>query len=222
MRNLIKILLVLFVFVLPGVLKAQIAQQKLTLYNWNMAISDDFRLEMQSLDLDDMVNVVKTGQLPFEKMMGDSCWAILTQALNSKGALVQAKNSFEGKLFHNSYGFPMGGKKKAAKMLKDGLLVRVDIQMYPSTTSETKASIVVYEKEKKKMKPTITVKVTVFDRKLNKLVSAKGKHKAKDWIIVEARELFGVNLNETRIDEESETLISIYRKAVKQVLEKIK
>jgi hypothetical protein len=219
MKEIVKnIVLIVLIQISFNSVYAQISGQKVTLYNWNLGISEDVKLAMQSADLKE---IIKTGQHPFEKLLGDSCWSILIQELNAKGAKIQSKNTLKGKVMYTPYGFPFGGKKKAAKNISEGLLLKADIQISSPTTTKT-SSTLIFKKEKKKIKPSVTAKIVILNKSLNKVADVKGKAKSKDKIVTEAKSLGFIIMDEKTIEDQPETLLSVIREAIKKAVDQLK
>lgn len=196
--------------------------EKVTLHNYMFAITDEFQLYLEDL-AEDNVEPVSGEKDPVAELFMHKSYEQIEAAIEAKTDLdILPKETLEGKVLYDIYGYPFATKKKAVKKGNTPYYMKLYVQMSARDMIDEEIDVNDNSYKKRKIKAHVIIKATVFDDKCKVVSKIKGTAKGDRWIVLDRASLFGFIYIEgqTVVDEQS-TLLSVLDEAIEDLKTKL-
>ena len=204
----------LFASAQTGALKGK----KATLHNYMFAIDESFQMNLEDLLEEDPVT-----HLPdyneVEALFKGKTYERIEAAIESHTGLeILPVDALQGKVLYDVYDFPAGSRKKAAKAGDTPYYLKLNVQMMPRDVAQDELEVNSTSMEKRRIKPIITIKATMANKKGKSLYTVTGKAKGDRWITLEQVSLWGfIHIEGQDIIDEENTLMSVLDEAIEDL-----
>lgn len=175
----------------PSLIKAQDAHGgDVALYHYMIHLSDDFQSELMTLDdfVDDVRDVIE-GRPFFLDYILEPYYLDLQESLE--------KDTDLSLLPYESFAYENPNrrmtKKKAIRAVKSDYYARMDmfIRAAGFSSSTTQTNLGVWQKEKKKIRPVVVIKLVLFDESGDKVEEFKSKVKSDEKVVMSKQAMAG-------------------------------
>ena len=161
---------VLFVLGLVGLTSVAYAQnsafagKQVTLHNHTLSISEEFQLQLADLVEDFLERDIMDERDPLKQKLIDPCYARVKAGIEAKTAMtILPKETLEGKVTYDAYGYPAGTRQKAAKVGSTPYYLKLDIQITARDILENSLTVNGSGHKGKKIKAHVAINSTLFD-----------------------------------------------------------
>ena len=202
--------------------KSALDGKQATLHNYSFAITDEYQMFLDLMTDEDR-DLIIGEEDPVERLFTDKSYERIKAAIEDKTGLgILPKETLEGKVVYDIYGYPAGGSKKAAKRGNTPYYLKLNVQMTARDIIDEELGVNDVDFQKRRIKPFVFIKATFFDERGKKLFQSEGKAKGDRWIKLDQTALFGlIALEGQNIVDEQETLLSVLDEAIADLLTKL-
>lgn len=205
--------------------KSALDGKKATLHNYMFALADEFQLHLKNLSPEEFQDVTMSGDAdPIQELFMRKSYETIEATIEQKTGLdILPKETLEGKVMYDIYGYPSGSRKKAAKRGNTPYYLKLNVQMTPRDMVDEELGVNSTSFEERRIKAFVFIKAIFYDEKGKKLFESIGRAKGDKWIALDQVSLFNgfVSIEGQNIEDEKATLFSILDEAINDLLTKL-
>ncbi len=235
MKQVFFLVVVMLLFVSNQSFAQSAGEKSTTIFYYDLMIDDNFRSAVIGADekVQNFKEVIK-GKDPLKEGIIDNVFGVVTNSLESETEYrflpINTLQETKGKnVFYTARDYPLSSQKRAITHNTSDYYVSMNVQIYSRFTTGSKTAVRTplgnYDKDKKKLRPTVVIRYKVYDKNGKKVASYKGKAKTKEIIEVKGQTImnwFSVG-EQKRLDDEANqnVLNNVIDEAVKDLLNKM-
>ncbi|GEM_PF-4555528 len=203
--------------------KSSLDGKEATLHNFMFALTDEFQLYLEDLARENMQDEISTEKDPVAELFMHKSYNRIEAAIEEKTGLnILPKETLEGKVLYDIYGYPFGSKKKAAKKGSTPYYLKLNVQMSARDMIDEEVGVNSRSYEKRKIKAHVAIKATFYDEKGKVFFKSEGKAKGDRWIVLDRVSLFGfIAIDGQTVVDEQATLLSVLDEAIADLKTKL-
>lgn len=191
--------------------------QQVTLHHYMFSLDSD--LLGYNPACEDPMDLDWIGANPVEEMLRHTAYdGIHAAVTEATGAEIMPVEALEGKVMYDIYGYPMGGKKKAARRGNTPYYMKliVNVTARDIITDEFCVDGVTYQR--RRIRPHVSVAATFYNDQARPVFKVKGRAKSRDWIFQEQAGLVGiVAVNAYHGVDHEEPLVTVLDAAIEDL-----
>lgn len=193
--------------------------QEATLHNFMFVLTDEFQLHLEDLARENLSDHIEIGKDPVAELFMHESYNRIEAAIEAKTGLeILPKETLEGKVAYDIYDYPAGNKKKAAKRGNTPFYLKLYIQMSARDIIDNEVAVSKTDYKKRKIKPHVLIKATLFDKDAKEVFKSTGKAKGDRWIVLDRTSLWGfITFDGQTVVDEQETLLSVLDEAIEDL-----